>query len=190
MAAVLFPGAMMRLRIFEPRYLDMVRECGRRGGGFGICLMLQDEAEARAARPAAIGTEAQISDFYTLEDGLLGLSVRGSHRFHVEAARVRDNGLVVATIRDFAESAPIPIRIEHRLLAQLCQRLVDQLEAELDPATRPVTQAVFEDANYVAWRLGELLPLALPDRQRLLELDCAHARLDRLLHLVEQLMAE
>src|SRR3546814_14429606 len=33
---VLLPGAALGLRVFEPRYLDLVRECGRSGGGFGI----------------------------------------------------------------------------------------------------------------------------------------------------------
>ena len=36
--AVLLPGAPLGLRVFEPRYLDLVAECGRKGSGFGICL--------------------------------------------------------------------------------------------------------------------------------------------------------
>src|SRR3546814_2206395 len=40
---VLLPGAALGLRVFEPRYLDLVRECGRSGGGFGICLIRSEE---------------------------------------------------------------------------------------------------------------------------------------------------
>jgi Lon protease-like protein len=32
--AVLFPGGEIALRIFEPRYLDMIRDCARDGRGF------------------------------------------------------------------------------------------------------------------------------------------------------------
>jgi len=39
--AVLLPGASIKLRVFERRYLDMVRECGRNGSGFGVCLILE-----------------------------------------------------------------------------------------------------------------------------------------------------
>ena len=40
---VLVPGAALELRIFERRYLDMVRDCGRGGSGFGVCLILDGD---------------------------------------------------------------------------------------------------------------------------------------------------
>ena len=36
---VLFPQGILQLRIFEPRYLDMVSESLTTGGPFGICLI-------------------------------------------------------------------------------------------------------------------------------------------------------
>src|SRR3546814_4876218 len=63
--AVLVPGAALGLRVFEPRYLDLVRDCGRNGGGFGICLIMDGEEAGAAAKPAAFGTEAVIEDFDT-----------------------------------------------------------------------------------------------------------------------------
>ena len=64
---VLVPGAALGLRVFEPRYLDLVSECGRKGSGFGICLLMDgDEGEqTSAAAAAAFGTEALIEDFDT-----------------------------------------------------------------------------------------------------------------------------
>ena len=41
LSTVLYPRGRLQLRVFEPRYLDMVRECSRRGSGFGVCLILQ-----------------------------------------------------------------------------------------------------------------------------------------------------
>jgi len=90
---VLFPGGLLSLRVFERRYLDLVRDCARTGGGFGVCLILHGRESGEPAVPAAIGTLANIVDFYTETGGLLGICVRGSRRFHVERSRVRDNGL-------------------------------------------------------------------------------------------------
>ena len=96
--AVLVPGAALGLRVFEPRYLDLVRECGRSGGGFGVCLIMEGEEAGAAATPAAFGTEAMIEDFDTDDSGVLTLRVRGRRRFRVERTRVRDNGLVVGEV--------------------------------------------------------------------------------------------
>ena len=79
--AVLVPGAVLGLRVFEPRYLDLVRECGRDGTGFGICLILEGEEAGAAATPAAFGTEARIEDFGSDDSGTLTLRVRGHRRF-------------------------------------------------------------------------------------------------------------
>lgn len=185
--AVLVPGAALELRIFEPRYLDMVRDCGRAGSGFGVCLILDGEEAGAPAIPAAWGTEAVIEDFGTTPEGLLSLRVRGTRRFQVVRTRVRDNGLVVADVafrEDRAETpgATLRLRPEHALLAELLRRILAQVGGEHvglppgDPAP-----ALFEDAPWVGWRLAELLPLTHAQRQLLLQIDDPHARLQRLL---------
>ena len=80
--AVLLPGAALDLRVFEARYLDLVRDCGRNGRGFGVCLLLDGtpvdgEEAATAAAPAAWGTEARVEDFGSEPGGVLTL--RGCH---------------------------------------------------------------------------------------------------------------
>ena len=179
---VLFPGGELRLRVFEARYLDMVTQCGRSGSGFGVCLILDGEEVGRPATPAAFGTLARIVDFHADPDGLLGLQVRGECRFHVRRTRVRDNGLVIGDIgyhEDVIEApgASARLRPEHALLAELLRRILEQVSSEhTDP-----DPALFEDAPWVGWRLAELLPLDLPERQRLMELDTPGARLDHLI---------
>jgi Lon protease-like protein len=178
---VLVPGAALDLRIFERRYLDMVRDCGRSGSGFGVCLILEGEEAGAPALPAAYGTEATIEDFGTTPDGLLSLRVRGGRRFHALRTRVRDSGLLVGEVR-FLDDAPpagasLRLRPEHALLAELLRRILEQAGGEhADPAP-----ALLEDAPWVGWRLAELLPLTMPQRQALLQLDDPHARLQRLL---------
>ena len=103
---VLVPGAALALRVFEPRYLDLVRDCGRNGSGFGVCLILDGREVGAPATPAAFGTEARIEDFDTGPDGLLHLRLRGERRFHALRTRVRDNGLVVADVDWLVTSPP------------------------------------------------------------------------------------
>ena len=175
---VLVPGAALDLRIFERRYLDMVGECGRNGSGFGVCLILEGNEAGAPATPVAFGTEAVIEDFDTTPEGLLSLRVRGRRRFHVLRTRVRDTGLVVADIEWRADAgASSRLRPEHALLAELLRRILLQVDAgHVDP-----DPALFDDAAWTGWRLAELLPLSMPQRQALLQLDDPHARLQFLL---------
>lgn len=177
---VLLPGAALGLRVFEARYLDLVRDCGRSGHGFGVCLVLRGEEAGAPATAAAFGTEARIEDFGQDRDGLLTLRVRGARRFHVERARVRDNGLQVADVRWCAADPHETVRPEHGLLPVLLQALIDQVGGEHARAA----QECFDDAAWVGWRLAELLPLQDAQRQELLQTGDPHARLERLLALV------
>ncbi len=178
---VLLPGAALGLRIFETRYLDMVRDCGRSGTGFGICLILDGREVGVPATPARYGTEARIEDFGTGADGLLTLRVRGVRRFHVRHTRVRDNGLIVGEI-DWCEPDPDDeLRPEHALLGSLLRRTIEKIGGAPGDPLAAAPPARFEDAAWVGWRLAELLPLDAGQRQSLLQEDDPHARLDRLL---------
>lgn len=179
---VLVPGASLGLRVFEARYLDLVRDCGRHGHGFGVCLILDGEEAGAPATPAPVGTEARIEDFGTTPDGLLSLQVRGARRFHVRGTRVQANGLTVASV-DWCDPDPDDeLRPEHGLLGSVLRQVIEQ--AGVDDALGRAPPAWFDEAAWVGWRLAELLPLSNPQRQMLLLEDDPHARLDRLLALM------
>ena len=178
--AVLVPGAALGLRVFEPRYLDLVRDCGRSGSGFGISLILEGQEAGAPATPAAFGTEARIEDFDTGTDGLLHLRLRGARRFHAVRTRVRDNGLVVADV-EWCDPDPVTeLQPQHALLAEVLRRILAQLGN--DDAAIP--EGSFDDTAWVGWRLAELLPLTLPQRQALLQEDDPDRRMDALLQLI------
>ena len=177
---VLLPGAALGLRVFEPRYLDLVRECGHDGSGVGSCLIMEGVVAGGATTSAAFGTEARIEDFGAGADGLLTLQVRGARRFHVRRTRVRDNGLVIAQVEWCDPDPDDELRPEHAVLGALLQGILEQFGGEHAAAPR----ARFDDAAWVGWRLSELLPLADDQRQILLQEDDPHARLDRLLDLL------
>ncbi len=177
---VLVPGASLGLRIFETRYLDLVRDCSRSGTGFGICLIIDGLEAGVPAVPAAIGTEARIEDFGSSDDGLLTLRVRGARRFHVLQTQTQSNGLIVGEVAWCDPDPDDELRPEHALLGTVLQQVIEQAGGEFSK----VPPARFDDAAWVGWRLAELLPLSNPQRQMLLLEDDPHARLDWLLALM------
>lgn len=178
---VLLPGASLGLRVFEARYLDLVRECGRSGRTFGICLIVEGTEAGGPALPAAVGTEAVIEDFDTGQDGLLMLSLRGTRRFRARRMRVRDNGLQVAEIDWIDERSCEPVRPEHAALVTVLRHMLERSGGEHARAAG----ACFNDAAWVGWRLAELLPLTDEQRQGVLQVDDPHERLQLLLSLVD-----
>ncbi|MBD8642170.1 LON peptidase substrate-binding domain-containing protein [Stenotrophomonas sp. CFBP 13724] len=175
--AVLLPRASIGLRVFERRYLDMLRDSSRDGGGFGLCLILQGDEVGAPAVPAAFGVEARVDDFDMGSDGVLQLRLRGARRFHVEQTRVRDNGLVVGEVRWCAPDTDDELRPQHALLSTLLQHIIEQAGEDYAPAT----PALLDQASWVGWQLAQLLPLEESQRLQLLQLDDVHARLDLLL---------
>jgi hypothetical protein len=177
---VLMPGGALALRIFEIRYLDMVRDCARNGTGFGVCLILEGDEVGAPATPARFGTEARIEDFDRTDGGLLALRVRGMRRFRVTATSVRENGLMLGEVEWRDPDPDDELRPEHALLATVLQRILEQVGGEHADAA----SARFDDAAWVGWRLAEWLPIDDAARLSLLELDDPHARLDRLLQAI------
>lgn len=183
---VLFPGGQLRLRLFEPRYLDMVKQCTRSDSGFGVCLILDGHESGAPATPAAFGTRARIVDFYSQPDGLLGLLVNGDSRFHVRKSRVRDNGLIVATVDTLDDAPPQPVAPEHGLLATLLERLIERFGGVHAQAAR----SCLDNADWVGYRLAEMLPFTDLERQALLQCDDGHERLTRIVHRLPQFQPE
>lgn len=163
--AVLFPGSALGLRIFEARYLDMVRECARGDAVFGVCLIMQGHETGEPALPAAVGTLARIVDFNTLPDGLLGISVMGGARFRVQKSRVRSDGLVIGAVREWPDESSTPVPVEFALLPAILERMAEQAEL----AWRNGPRERYDDASWVGFRLAELLPLGDVERQHMLE---------------------
>lgn len=162
--AVLFPGGPLPLRIFEPRYLDMVSRCLRAQSGFAVVLLGEGEEAEAATSFAATGTEARIVDFDRLEGGLLGISCVGRERVRVVEAWREPDGLNRGRVLDIAADPVVPVPPDQGWLADV----VLQVLPEAEETYRHVERR--GDAAWVGNRLAELLPLSLTDRQALLEL--------------------
>ena len=95
---VLYPDGQLPLRIFEPRYVDMVSECLKTNSGFGVCLIKQGAETGSAATCFNIGTYAEIIDFSGQINGLLTITIQGKRRLRVLQTAVRSNNLLTGNI--------------------------------------------------------------------------------------------
>jgi uncharacterized protein len=166
LSTVLYPGGHLQLRIFEPRYLDLVRECTRTGSAFGVCLILEGGEVGAPARPAAVGTLARITDFNNREDGLLGIVTEGGERFRVLRTRVRSDGLLRGEVELWPEETSHQVPVEFALLQTILERLIETM----GPHWRHAPRDLYDDAGWLGFRLAELLPLAGDEQQQLLEM--------------------
>jgi Lon protease-like protein len=175
---VLFPGGPLPLRIFETRYTDMVRACMREQRPFGVLLIQEGEEAGPVATTATVGCSARIADFYTLQDGLLGISCVGERKFQVQRVWRAADGLNMGEIEWLAHEPEVVLPPEYQQLGATVRHALEELAEQYQHVEKK-----FEDASWVGGRLAELLPIELDDKQALLELDDPVARLEALLHL-------
>lgn len=172
LSTVLFPGGPLRLRIFEPRYLDMVRRCLKASHAFGIVLILEGEEAGEVVSVAPSGTSARVVDFDTLPDGLLGIDCLGEQCFRVLKRWQQEDGLNVAEVEYLPDDMPCALPAELVHLGELLREVLPQLGERYAHVV-----ARYEDAGWVANRWAEVLPLTAAEKQQLLELADPLARL-------------
>jgi hypothetical protein len=171
---VLFPGGPLALRIFEPRYVDMVRRCMKEHSSFGVVTIFEGTEAGAVARLASLGTCARIVDFDPLPDGLLGITCVGGERVRILRRWQQPDGLHLAEVQVLPVAAACELPPELAHLADLLREVLPKLGAGYMHV-----DAHFEDAGWVADRWAEILPLQAPDKLALLELDDPLERLNQ-----------
>jgi Lon protease-like protein len=184
---VLFPGGLLPLQVFEPRYLDMVARCMREGAPFGVVLIRRGN-DARLTRDASqpqifdVGTEARIVDFNQLSGGRLGVVVRGGRKFRVRRTREQPDHLLIGEVEILPDEPPVTMGEEYQELVDILRELIRH------PLIQKLgLEIAFDDARSVGWRLAELLPIEPEIKQSLLKLQWPRERLQELSRLVDKL---
>ena len=171
---VLFPAGPLPLRIFETRYVDMVRRCMREAQEFGVVL-IREGREVGPAETFDVGTVAKMVDFHQLSDGLLGLSCVGRQRFRIRTRSRQADGLNLAEVDWLPAEPAVAVPARHARLPELLKNVLPQLgEVYTD------IEMHLDDAAWVGHRLAEILPIPLADKQAYLEMDDPIQRLDGL----------
>jgi Lon protease-like protein len=194
LSTVLFPHGVLPLRVFEARYLDMVRDCMREGTVFGVCLITDPRAAeiSRTTSLADVGCLAKIDAWDMKQLGLLHIRAVGQQRFRLLRKEAQADGLMIGEVEliDPDDDASVPQ--EHRPCVDLLSRILDDLRAQLaerqagDDAPEQndvLSQFPFalpyhmDSSAWVSNRLCEVLPVPLKAKQKLMELTDAPTRL-------------
>ena len=177
--SVLFPGGLLRLKVFEARYLDLVSRCLRERRPFGV-VALRRGTEARTAPDEgvefeSVGTLAELIDVDSAQPGILHLRCRGTHRFAVRASSQQADGLWVAQAAVLADDDDTAPTAE---MLPTVRGLAGAMKALREQGSEPFIEPfVFERAGWVANRWCEILPISLAAKQKLLELPDGLVRL-------------
>ena len=171
---ILFPGGPLSLRVFERRYLDMVSSCMASDQLFGIILNKPSSTNDKN-NFSKIGTLAQIVDWDQGSDGVLGLKVIGKERFILTSHYTDENGLNMGEIEILEPEKKLLLPEGYITLSAILETILNEF-SELYASVKKD----FNDASWVGYRLAEILPIELSQRQIYLEIDEPLDRLELL----------
>ena len=185
---------MLPLRVFEARYMDMVRRAMRDASEFGVCLIRKGyEVGERAIETETIGCRARIDDWNMEQLGVLQIATTGTERFQIVSHAVQADGLMIADVEPLEREPYAPLPEEAAACASLLERIVSQWEASeqaSDPhaGNRPPIARPYrlDDATWVGNRLSEVLPVSLSAKQKLMALTDGPTRITIVLRYLKQ----
>ncbi len=180
--SVIFPGGVLPLRIFEPRYLDMVKTCVREQSQFVICLIKDGAETGIAAKYQSVGTACRIIDWETLPDGLLGITAQGDSRVNITSAEVQSDQLLVGEVEYIDEDKDESLPKSYDEWAHLISVIIEELGKPFNEQSQHL-----DSARWVGARLTEYLPFELEEKQRILELNHPLVRLEHLYDVLQDI---
>lgn len=186
---VLFPDGVIALKIFEARYLDMIKQCLREKTEFGVISIIQDQDDGHdnpTPRFSSIGTLALIEDFDPIQPALYMTKSFGTQRFQLLSSSQEANGLWVGEIILLEKDPLIPIPKEHQRVAKLLDEIIAVIQSENLLSDAPFKKPYMtEDCGWVSNRLAELLPISLAQKNHLLAQTNPRIRLDLISEIIE-----
>jgi Lon protease-like protein len=165
---VLFPGMILPLHIFEPRYRQMIGECIKNGKPFGVVLIQEGVEAGGTAVPYEIGTSAYITQVEQLADGRMNIYSVGYQRFRIHELH-DSKPYLIGMVEDYPFSGE-----KHPAVQEAVAALIPPLRSyikKLEEATESETDVdeIPEDGLALALLTAILLPLPAEEKQELLE---------------------
>ncbi len=170
---VLFPGGRLPLKIFEQRYLELIKDCLAHNTCFGVCAMRAGQEVGEPATPFEVGTQARIIHWDMPQPGIFHVLVEGGERYAARKWRPQQkNGLIVADVDNITPELPVTVTDDLRLAVDVLKQIMEDAgEKHFGPERH------FDDAVWVGFRLAEVLPFKLTVKQNLLEMNDSLTRL-------------
>ena len=189
LGTVLFPDGVIALKIFEARYLDMIKQCLREKTEFGIvCIIRTPDAneEDLSLSFSKIGTLAQIEDFDPIQPALYMTKSFGTQRFNLLSSKQQADGLWIGEIAILENDPITPIPEEHQKAAKLLDEIISVIQSQDLLGDAPFKKPFkVDDCGWVSNRLAELLPISLIQKNHLLAQTNPRIRLDLISEIIE-----
>lgn len=178
---VVLPGTIQSLQIFEPRYINMIKNCMSNDHGFVIVLQKKDELNFEIHKK---GTYVEIIDFNNLPNGLLGITVRAENKVSINNLCQLEDGLNIADIKP-----EIDPEVDNQALIAEYPEIINILSQIIKhpKVTELPIKVDFNSADSIAYHLAGLIPLTTNQRQNLLEAFDAAQRLAILSKYIEKI---
>jgi len=194
LGTILFPDGIIPLKIFEARYLDMIKRCFREGTPFGVISIINSQSDDTEIGDqvsvqrslSEIGTLAMIEDFDPVQPTVYMIRSIGTQRFKLLSARQESDGLWVGDVEMLENDRSVPVPPEHQNVADLLHEMIHVIQSQ-NLAEEPFFKEPTDpnDCGWVANRLAELLPLSLPVKNHLLGQTNPRIRLDLITEIIE-----
>jgi Lon protease-like protein len=172
--AVLFPGGLLNLKVFEARYLDLISTCLRENTPFGVVALRrgtearQPDQKEEATLFETRGTMCVVADVDSAQSGILQVRCHGTQRFDVTSSRQQPDGLWRAQVRLVdGDEAVLPTDPMIETVRGLANAIATLKQQGTEPFQKPFQ---FDNAGWVANRWCEILPISLAAKQKLMEL--------------------
>ncbi|MBT3548417.1 MAG: hypothetical protein HOI56_01295 [Gammaproteobacteria bacterium] len=180
--SIVLPGGIFPLRIFERRYLDMVRDCIKDETGFCITLIRNNSQEEYITNIYNYGCYVKITDWNQLDDGLLGITVEGINKIKVLDSNLDETNLLTGTIENIETEKEYMIPQKYLLLSKFYKKIYPGIKHIIR-----FKKEKYADASWVGFRLIECLPLDSSSKNKLIAMNNAIDRLDMLYKIVQKI---
>ena len=161
---VVLPGTIQGLQIFEPRYLNMVKQCMSNASNFVISYK-SDRFDDFDFGIEKVGTTVQIIDFNNLPNGLLGISVKAESKVSLNNITQLEDKSYLGEVSPLIE----PEVDDQSLLAKYPDLIEVLVKLKEHPEIRTLKLDIDLDcADSVSYHLGNLIPLTADEKQTLL----------------------
>ncbi len=189
LGTVLFPQGALPLRIFEVRYLDMISKCIQAGAPFGV-IALTEGAEVQVPQGqeafANVGTLANITHHASPQPGLKVVQCVGAQRYRITRRERLKHGLWVADVEHLEPDMSVQLPPELESCAAILRKVISSLPPQVGSSQLEASAEAWNDCGWIANRWCELLPIPLPIKQRMLELDNPVIRLELVSDMLEK----
>ena len=178
--SIILPGGQFPLRIFERRYLDMIKDSLKTNSGFVIALTKKDADYISSVHDYACYVE--IVDWSQLDGGLLGITVEGKSLVTLSNCKLDETNLLRGNAQQIKSGIDHLIPQKYQILSKFYRKIYPEIKAYIFH-----NKSRYNDANWIGFRLIECLPIEISDKADLIATNEPLDRLEKILHIVKRI---